>query len=125
MIERNRRKKMFFHMYYVLVMSSATKHDIDRQFGSRLTRPDMLVGRPTNPFAKPASHDNQSTFFENLLRPAVSMSNKLGTVYNGYVVDTKNEETIVLDTYTVSAHPKAGYKLHSVDRMSVEHTREK
>lgn len=106
-------------------MSSSTNYDIDRKFGSRLTRPDMLVGRPTNPFAKASAQDNTSREMENALKPSISLSNKLGAEYKGHVVDTKNEETYVLDTYTVNAHPKAGYKLHAIDRMNVIHTREK
>lgn len=106
-------------------MSSSTNYDIDRKFGSRLTRPDMLVGRPTNPFAKTSSHSSTSMSIESMLKPSISLPPKLGAEYNGHVVDTKNDETYILDTYTVKAHPKAGYKLHSIGRLSVEHTREK
>lgn len=106
-------------------MTSSSVRDIDNKFTSRLTRPDLMNGRPVNPFATTSSQNPKSSFFEDLLKPEVTATTKLGAVYQGHVVDTKFEEHVKFDRYTVHTNPKAGYKLHSTGRMEVEHTREK
>jgi hypothetical protein len=106
-------------------MASTVVNDINKMFTSRLTRPDKLVGRPINPFATTSSHDNKSTFFENMLKPEVTSTTKLGAVYQGQVVDTKFEDAVRFDVYAVQQNPRAGLKLHATGRMKVEHTREK
>lgn len=106
-------------------MASSTVRDIDNKFTSRLTRPDKMTGRPVNPFATTSSQTPKSSFFEDLLKPEVTTTSKLGAVYQGNVVDTKFEQAVWFDRYTISTNPKAGYKLHSTARMDVEHTREK
>lgn len=60
-----------------------------------------------------------------MLKPEISYTTKLGTEYQGLVVDTKFEPEVKFDRYSVQTNPKAGYKLHSTGRMEVEHTREK
>lgn len=106
-------------------MASSTVRDIDNKFTSRLTRPDKLVGRPVNPFAETSSKTPKSSSSEDKLKPEISATTKLGAVYQGNVVDTKFEQAVSFDRYTVQTNPKAGYRLHSTGRMAVEHTREK
>lgn len=102
-----------------------TVNDIDNMFTSRLTRPDKLVGRPVNPFATASKQTVSSSRFEDTLKPEVTATTKLGAVYQGNVVDTKFEQVVKFDRYSVQTNPRAGYKLHSTGRMNVEHTREK
>lgn len=99
--------------------------DIDDKFMSRWTRPDVLVGRPINPFATTSSQTRSSSFFEDLLKPEISVTTKLGSEYQGNIVDTKFEQTTNFDNYTVQTNPKAGFILHKHGRIEVEHTREK
>lgn len=106
-------------------MASSSVRDIDNKFTSRLTRPDKLVGRPVNPFATTSSQTAKSSRNEDVLKPEVSATTKLGAEYQGNVVDTKFEQVVTFDTYSVRTNPKAGHKLHSTGRMTVEHTREK
>ena len=106
-------------------MASSIVRDIDNKFTSRMTRPDKLSGRPVNPFAETSSKTPKSSSSEEKLKPEVSSIAKLGAVYQGNVVDTKFEEVVSFDTYTVQTNPKAGYRLHTTGRMAVEHTREK
>lgn len=99
---------------------------IDEKFSSRRMRPDhQLLGRPVNPFAKTSSQTRSSTFFEEMLKPEISATTKLGAEYRGHVVDTKFEPSIKLDEYAVATNPLAGHKLHTTRRIVVEHTREK
>lgn len=107
-------------------MSPSSVQDIDNKFTSRLTRLDKMTGgRPVNPFATASSKTPWSSVFEDTLKPEVTATSKLGAVYQGHVVDTKIEEGVKFDRYTVHTNPKAGYKLHTTGRMPVEHTREK
>lgn len=107
-------------------MASSTVQDIDDKFTSRLTRPDKMTGgRPINPFATTSSQTPKSSFFEDMLKPEVTATTKLGTVYQGHVVDTKFNQDVKFDRYSVQTNPKAGHKLHTTTRMQVVHTREK
>lgn len=107
-------------------MSSSTVVDINNKFTSRLTRPDKLTGkRPVNPFATTSSKTPNASFFEDMLKPEITATTKLGAVYQGHVVDTKFGQNVKFDRYSVQTNPKAGYKLHTTGRMPVEHTREK
>ena len=105
--------------------SMSSVNDIDDKFTSRRTRPDQLLGRPVNPFAKTASQTRSSSFFEEMLRPEITTTTKLGAEFRGHVVDTKFEPTIKLDNYAVQTNPLAGHRLHTTQRIVVEHTREK
>lgn len=112
--------------YTQLTIMSSTVRDIDNKFTSRLTRPDKLTGRPINPFATSQAPKNSSfASSQEKLKPEISATTKLGAVYQGNVVDTKFEQAVSFDRYTVMTNPKAGYKLHTTGRMAVEHTREK
>lgn len=106
-------------------MSSSSVVDIDNKFLARLVRPDALRKRPVNPFATASSMTPQTTFKVEQFKPEITATSKLGSIYNGKVVDTKFEQAVSFDAYTVDTNPKAGYKLHSTRRMEVEHTREK
>lgn len=106
-------------------MASSSVRDIDDKFTSRLTRPDKLNGRPVNPFAKASSQTPSSSSSEDMLKPEISTTTKLGAVYQGHVVDTKFEQSVHFDNYSIQTNPKAGHKLHSTNRMPVVHTREK
>lgn len=106
-------------------MASSSVRDIDDKFTSRLIRPDKMSGRPVNPFATTSSKTAKSSAFEDVLKPEVSATTKLGAEYQGNVVDTKFEDVVSFDDYTISTNPKAGHKLHTTGRMTVEHTREK
>lgn len=107
-------------------MSSSTVRDIDNKFISRLTRPDRMTGdRPINPFATASSKTPKSFVSEDMLKPEVTGTSKLGAVYQGKVVDTKFVPAFKFDRYSVHTNPKAGYKMHTTGRMPVEHTREK
>jgi hypothetical protein len=106
-------------------MASSSVRDIDNKFLERMVRPDKINGRPINPFATTSSKTAETSFREALLKPEITTTSKLGSIYNGKVVDAKFPEAVSFDTYTVHTNPKAGYKLHSTRRMEVEHTREK
>jgi len=103
----------------------STIDDINNKFTQRMIRSDKVSDRPVNPFAVKSIQDKNSTFFESLLKPEMTSTTKLGADYQGHVVDTKFEDTYKFDGYTVNTNPKAGYLLHSVTRLNVEHTREK
>jgi len=106
----------------------STVDDINNKFTGRMVRPDKSVGvaeRPVNPFAVKSSQNKDSTFFESLLKPEITSTTKLGADYQGHIVDTKFEDSVRFDGYTINQNPKAGHLLHSVSRLDVEHTREK
>ncbi|AAR26932.1 FirrV-1-B57 [Feldmannia irregularis virus a] len=105
---------------------SSAVEDIDNTFFDRLTRPDRHVGRPVNPFAKISSQTVHSIVKESdALRPEITAFQKLGTEYQGRVVENRESGGNYLETYTVQHNPKAGLKLYATQRMPVEHTREK
>jgi len=108
-------------------MSSSAVNDINEMFDKRLTRPDkQLPGRPINPFAVPSSHTKNTKFLETLFRPEIAETTKLGAEYQGHIVDTKFEDTVLFDTrYFVDPNPKAGMIKFTPNRLKVEHTREK
>lgn len=106
-------------------MASSSVRDIDNKFTSRMTRPDKMTGRPVNPFATASSRTAKSSAFEDILRPEVTATTKLGTEYQGNIVDTKFEDVVRFDNYSIQTNPNAGHKLHTTSRMKVEHTREK
>lgn len=115
-----------FNKYLRLpVMASSSVRDIDNKFLARMVRPDTMKRRPVNPFATTSSMTPKTSYAEDLLKPEITATSKLGSVYNGRVVDTKFSEAVSFDVYTVHTNPKAGHKLHSTRRMEVEHTREK
>jgi len=103
----------------------STIDDINNKFTERMIRSDKGSDRPVNPFAVKSSQTKDSTFFESLLKPEMTSTTKLGAEYQGHIVDTKFEDTIKFDGYTINTNPKAGHLLHSVTRLDVEHTREK
>lgn len=107
-------------------MSSSSVNDINDMFGKRLTRPDkQLPGRPVNPFAVTSAHTKTTKFLETLFRPEVSETAKLGAEYQGHIVDTKFEDTVLFDSRYFVDNPKAGMIKFTPNRLKVEHTREK
>ena len=100
--------------------------DIDNKFFDRLSRPDRHLGRPVNPFAKISSPSARHVVKEtNDLRPEITSFQKLGTEYQGRVVENRTNGGVYLETYTVQENPKAGVVKYTTNRMTVEHTREK
>ena len=99
--------------------------DINNMFTKRMSRTDRSSERPVNPFAVKSTLDKNASFFEALLKPEMTAVTKLGAEYQGHIVDTKFEDSVRFDGYTVSQNPKAGHLLHSTTRLQVEHTREK
>ena len=106
-------------------LMSSTVNDINDKFDQRLVRTDNKHARPVNPFAKVSSQDSVAKFRENLFRPQVSETMKLGNVYQGHVVETKFEDTVLFDERSVHTNPKAGLIKFTPNRLAVEHTREK
>lgn len=99
---------------------------INSKFDERLQRMDKFGGKTViNPFAVVRPEPKM----ESEIKSEVSSTKKLGAVYTVYgveqVVDTKFEDTTLLDTYTVRENPKAGHIKFTPGRLEVEHTREK
>ena len=103
---------------------SSTVNDINDKFDQRLVRTDNQE-RPVNPFAQISSKDSVAKFRENLFKPEVSEVMKLGNIYQGRIVETKFEDTVLLDERAVHTNPKAGLIKFTPNRLDVEHTREK
>lgn len=99
--------------------------EINNMFTQRMSRTDKRSERPVNPFAEKSTRDKNASFFEALLKPEMTTVTKLGAEYQGHVVDTKFEDSIRFDGYTIVQNPKAGHLLHSTTRLQMEHTREK
>lgn len=99
--------------------------EINNMFTQRMTRTDQKSERPVNPFAETSTRDKNTSFFEALLKPEMTTVTKLGAEYQGHVVDTKFEDSVRFDGYTIAQNPKAGHLLHSTTRLQIEHTREK
>ncbi len=106
-------------------MQSAV-HDINTAFNERL-KPVGSVGtsRPVNPFASTGVQTSKTKRAEMDVRSAVTLPGRLGSQYKGSVVDTKDDDSVRLDTYSVSENPKAKISKHSISRLQVEHTRER
>lgn len=103
-------------------------HEINSAFTQRL-EPIAGLGasRPVNPFATTGTQTSQTKKDELKVRPSVTLPWKLGSQYKGNVIDTKDDDSVRLDTYSVSENPKAKAKVtrHSTSRLRVEHTRER
>lgn len=105
-------------------MENINVSNINAKFDQRLKRMDKFnQKRPVNSFAVVAPSSNAA------LKPEISSASKVGATYKidsvDYIVDTRVDETIHLDTYTVKSHPKAGHVKFTPKRLTVEHTREK
>lgn len=103
-------------------------HEINNAFTQRL-EPIAGLGasRPINPFASTGKQTWKTKCDEMKVRPSVRLTEKLGSQYKGNVIDTKDDDSVRLDTYSVSENPKAKAKVtrHSTARLRVEHTRER
>lgn len=101
-------------------------HEINNAFNQRL-QPIKGLGsiRPVNPFATTGVQTSQTKCDEMKVRPSVTLPGRLGSQYKGSVIDTKDDDSVRLDTYSVSENPKANISKHSTLRLQVEHTRER
>lgn len=106
-------------------MQSAV-HDINSAFSERL-KPvgSRATTRPVNPFASTGKQTSETKRAEMNVRSAVTLPGRLGSQYKGSVVDTKDDDSVRLDTYSISENPKANITKHSTTRLRVEHTRER
>lgn len=101
-------------------------HDINSAFNSRLV-PLAAVGssRPINPFASTGVQTSKTKSDEMKVRASVTLPGTLGSQYKGNVIDTKSDDAILLDTYTIGENPNAKTNMHSTTRLQIEHTRER
>ena len=101
-------------------------NEINNAFNQRL-QPMRGLGstRPVNPFATTGVQTSQTKRDEMKVRPSVTLPGRLGSQYKGSVVDSKDDDSVRLDTYSVSENPKAKISKHSTSRLQVEHTRER
>ncbi|CAM9090552.1 unnamed protein product [Ectocarpus sp. 12 AP-2014] len=101
-------------------------HDINSAFNSRLV-PLAAVGspRPVNPFASTGVQTSKTKNDEMKVRASVTLPGTLGAQYKGKVIDTKSDDSVRLDTYTIGENPKAKTTKHSTTRLQIEHTRER
>ena len=101
-------------------------HEINTAFTQRL-QPMASVGarRPVNPFASTGKQTSKTKRDEMKVRSSVTLPGRLGSQYKGNVIDTKNDDSVRLDTYTIGENPKSGITKHSTARLHVEHTRER
>ena len=101
-------------------------HDINTAFNRRLEPVTGLgAARPVNPFASTGVQTSQTKRDEMNVRSAVTLPGRLGSQYKGSVIDTKDDDSVRLDTYTISENPKRAITKHSTSRLQVEHTRER
>lgn len=99
---------------------------INSKFDERLKRMDKFGKKNViNPFAVVRPEPKM----ESEVKAEVSSTPKIGAAYTFHgveqIVDTKFEDTTLLDTYTVRENPKAGHVKFTPSRLEVEHTREK
>lgn len=101
-------------------------HEINSAFNDRLV-PITNVGssRPINPFASTGVQTSETKRDEMNVRSSVTLPGTLGSQYRGNVIDTKSDDSVLLDTYTIGENPKAKTTMHSTTRLQVEHTRER
>lgn len=101
-------------------------HEINTAFNQRL-KPMTSLGtsRPVNPFASTGVQTSQTKRDEMKVRSSVSLPGTLGSQYKGRVFDTKNDDSVRLDTYTIAENPKKNITMYSTSRLHVEHTRER
>ena len=106
---------------------SSSVNDINSKFTERFSPVVTLAAsaRPTNPFASTGKQTAQTKLDEMKVRPSVTLPGTLGAQYKEHVVDAKNDDSVLLDTYTVLENPKANVRKHSTGRLEVEHTRER
>jgi Fe-S cluster assembly iron-binding protein IscA len=108
-------------------MSSSSVNEINSAFNTRLTPIVTLAStsRPTNPFASTGKQNAQTKLDEMKVRPSVTLPGTLGAQYGEYVVDAKNNDQILLDTYTIGEKPKVNIQKHTTGRLEMQHTRER
>lgn len=101
-------------------------HDINSAFNQRL-QPIKGLGaaRPVNPFASTGVQTSQTKRDEMNVRSSVTLAGRLGSQYKGSVIDTKSDDSVQLDAYTIGENPNARTTKHSTSRLQVEHTRER
>ena len=101
-------------------------HEINTAFNQRL-KPVAALGitRPVNPFASTGVQTSRTKREEMKVRSSVALPGTLGAQYKGRVFDTKNDDSVRLDTYTIAENPKRNITMHSTSRLKVEHTRER
>ncbi|CAM9105454.1 unnamed protein product [Ectocarpus sp. 8 AP-2014] len=101
-------------------------NEINAAFNERL-KPVAGLGaaRPVNPFASAGVQTSQTKSDEMKVRSSVTLPGTLGSQYKGRLIDAKNDDSVRLDTYTISENPKKNVTMHSTSRLKVEHTRER
>lgn len=101
-------------------------HEINTAFNQRL-KPMSGLGatRPVNPFASTGVQTSKTKSDEMKIRSSVTLPGTLGSQYKGNMIDVKNDDSVRLDTCTISENPKKGNTKHSTSRLQVEHTRER
>lgn len=101
-------------------------NEINNAFNQRLVPIAGLgTSRPVNPFASTGVQTSQTKRDEMNVRSSVTLPGTLGCQYKGSVIDTKSDDSVRLDTYSVSENPKVKTTKHSTSRLEVEHTRER
>ena len=102
-------------------------NEINSAFTQRLNPVVTLASksRPVNPFASTGKQNSQTKKDEFEVRPSVSLQETLGSIFQGKVVSTKNDDSVRLDTYSIRENPKKDTVKHTTGRLDVEHTRER
>lgn len=103
-------------------------NEINSAFTQRLNPVVTLASksRPVNPFASTGHQTSKTKKDEfEVVRPSVSLQETLGSIFQGKVVSTKNDDSVRLDTYTIRENPKKDTVKHTTSRLDVEHTRER
>ena len=102
-------------------------NEINSAFNQRLTPIVTLAAsaRPVNPFATRGIQNSDTSREELTVRPSTKLPETLGAEFQGHVIDTKNDESVQLDTYTIGENPNSSKHKHTTNRIKVEHTRER
>lgn len=102
-------------------------NEINSAFTQRLSPVVTLAAssRPVNPFASTGKQTSSTKQDEYKVRPSVSLQETLGSIFQGKVVSTKNDDSVRLDTYSIRENPKRETVKHTTARLQVEHTRER
>lgn len=109
-------------------MTSSSVNEINSAFNQRVTPIVTLAAtasRPTNPFASTGKQTAQTKLDEMKVRPSVTLPGTLGAQYKEHIVDAKNDDSVLLDTYSIGQNPNVHARKHATGRLQVEHTRER
>lgn len=103
----------------------SVRHDINSKFTERCSPMGAPAERGVNPFVSTGTQNANTKRDEMKVRPSVSLPSTLGAQYKDHVIDTKNDDSVRLDTYSVRENPKSNTVKHATNRLQVEHTRER